>query len=132
MTALWKNSPLSWWGRRYTTARSSRSATPSALLLGPGWPGARSTGSPGTGLDGPRPCGWDDFTAHHTRRQPTGKDGEVEYAEDGVVCAPGASCTEPLRYSAYCRAVGGGPDASRQCAWTKMDGRVFQALPTGT
>ena len=134
MTALWKNSPLlSWWGRRYTDGAVVEECYAFPPCFSAGLAGSTQYGFTCTGLDGPRPCGWDDFTADHTRRQPTGKwVGEVEYAEDGVVCAPGASCTGRHRYSAYCRAVGGGPNGfSAMRMDENLDGRIFQPCPTG-
>ena len=113
-------------GRRgvlHVPARASRPAPP----------GARQYGFTCTTLAGPRPCGWDDFTTDTTPRQPTGKwVGEDEYAEDGYVCAPGAACTGPHRYSAYCKAVERptyGFSAMRLDV--DLDGRLFQPCPVG-
>jgi Glycoside-hydrolase family GH114 len=129
MTALWKNSPLlSWWGRRYSDGAVVEECYAFAPCFSAGAAGSTQYGFTCTALAGPRPCGWDDFTTDVTPRQPTGKwVGEVEYAEDHYVCAPGAACTGPHRFSAYCRAIESPPYGfSAMRLDVDLDGRLFQ------
>jgi hypothetical protein len=134
MTALWKNSGLlSWWGRRYADGAVVEECYIYQQCTSAQLAGSSQYGFTCTAVSGPTPCGWDDFTTDTTPRQPTGKwVGEVEYAEDGYVCAPGAACTGPHRFASYCRAVGGPPVAfSAMRMDVNLDGRLFQPCPTG-
>jgi len=79
-----------------------------------------------TSLNGLRPCGWDAFTSR-------GKwVGEDEYREDGLVCAPGRTCTGRHAFSAFCRAVYSPPNGFSALRMTdELDGSVFQPCPKG-
>ena len=129
MTVLWKNSPLlSWWGRRYSDGAVVEECYTYGPCFSAGAAGSTQYGFTCTALDGPRPCGWDDFTTDTTPNQPNGKwVGEDEYAEDGYVCAPGAACTGPHRFSAYCKAIESPPYGfSAMRLDVDLDGRLFQ------
>jgi hypothetical protein len=129
MTVLWKNSPLlSWWGRRYSDGAVVEECYTYGPCFSAGAAGSTQYGFTCTALAGPRPCGWDDFTTDTTPNQPNGKwVGEDEYAEDGYVCAPGAACTGPHRFSAYCKAIESPPYGfSAMRLDVDLDGRLFQ------
>ncbi len=129
MTVLWKNSPLlSWWGRRYSDGAVVEECYTFSPCFSAGAVGSTQYGFTCTAVTGAKPCGWDDFTTDVTRRQPTGKwVGEVEYAEDGYVCAPGKACTGPHRFSAYCTAIESPPYGfSAMRMDVDLDGRLFQ------
>ena len=134
MTVMWKNSPyLSWWGRRYSDGAIVEECYIYHQCFSSQVAGSTQYGIRCTKVTGPTPCGWDDFTTDTTAHQPNGKwVGEVEYAEDGYVCAPGASCPLPRRFSTYCSAVEGpsyGFSAMRLDV--DLDGRLFQTCPRG-
>jgi hypothetical protein len=132
MAVLWKNSPLlSWWGRRYADGAVVEECYAYGPCFSADAAGSTQYGFTCTTLAGPRPCGWDDFTTDVTPRQPTGKwVGEVEYAQDHYVCPPGARCTGPHRFSAYCRAIESPPYGfSAMRLDVDLDGRLFQTCP---
>ena len=129
MTVLWKNSPLlSWWGRNYSDGAVVEECYAFGPCFSAGAAGSTQYGFTCTALAGPRPCGWDDFTTDTTPQQPSGKwVGEDEYAEDGYVCAPGAGCSGPHRFSAYCKAIESPPYGfSAMRLDVDLDGRLFQ------
>jgi hypothetical protein len=134
MTVMWKNSPyLSWWGRRYSDGAIVEECYVYSQCFSSQLAGSSQYGITCTAVTGATPCGWDDFTTDTTARQPNGKwVGEVEYAEDHYVCAPGASCKGPRRYSSFCAAVEGpayGFSAMRLD--DDLDGRLFEPCPSG-
>jgi glycosyl hydrolase family 114 len=134
MTVLWKNSGLlSWWGRRYADGAVVEECYLYRQCFSAQLAGSRQYGFTCTAVTGPTPCGWDDFTTDTTRHQPTGKwVGEVEYAEDGYVCAPGGSCTGPRRFSSYCAAIEGPSSGFAAMRLdVDLDGRLFQPCPAG-
>jgi hypothetical protein len=134
MAALWKNSGLlSWWGRRYTDGAVVEECYPFDECFASSLAGSRQFGFTCTGLHGPTPCGWDDFTAAVTPRQPTGKwVGEAEYVEDGFVCDPGQPCRPRHRFSTYCRAVYSSPHGFAAVKLdVDLDGAVFRPCPAG-
>jgi hypothetical protein len=95
--------------------------------------GSRQYGITCTGLSGATPCGWDDFTADLTSRQPTGKwVGEAEYVEDDYVCDPGRSCPGPREFGTFCRAVYSPPRGFTAVLFdVDLDARTFYACPGG-
>jgi Glycoside-hydrolase family GH114 len=108
MTGLWKNSPLlSWWGRHYADGAVVEECYAYHMCFASQLRGSKQYGITCTRLHGRTPCGWDDFTADRTARQPTGKwVGEAEYAADHYVCNPGQPCRKGKRtFAAFCRAV---------------------------
>ena len=134
MTVLWKNSPLlSWWGRRYSDGAIVEECYLYKQCFSSDLAGSTQYGFTCTAVTGPKPCGWDDFTTDTTARQPSGKwVGEVEYAEDGFVCAPGASCAGRRAYSTYCAAVEApsyGFSAMR--LGDNLNGRPFEPCSSG-
>ena len=134
MTVLWKNSPLlGWWGRRYADGAVVEECYTWGPCFSAGAAGSTQYGFTCTTVSGPKPCGWDAFTTDATRHQPTGKwVGEVEYAEDGNVCAPGAVCSGRHRFSAYCRAIESPPYGYAAMRLdVDLDGRLFQPCPSG-
>jgi hypothetical protein len=127
MAVLWKNSPLlAWWGRRYADGAVVEECYAYGPCFSAGLAGTSAYGITCTALDGPRPCGWDAFTAR-------GKwVGEDEYREDGVVCAPGRSCTGRHAFSAFCHAVYAPRNGFSALRMTdELDGTVFQPCPKG-
>jgi hypothetical protein len=127
MAALWKNSPLlAWWGRRYSDGAVVEECYAFPPCFSAGLAGTSAFGITCTGLAGPRPCGWDAFTSR-------GKwVGEDEYREDGVVCAPGQTCSGRHRYSAFCRMVYARPNGFSALRMSdELDGSVFQPCPRG-
>ena len=133
MTALWKNSSLlSWWGRRYTDGAVVEECYVYHQCFSSALAGSSQYGFTCTSLSGAHPCGWDDFSTDTTAQQPSGKwVGEVEYAEDGYVCAPGASCTGRHSFANYCASIGRpvyGFAGMRMDV--NLDGRLFQPCPS--
>jgi Glycoside-hydrolase family GH114 len=127
MAVLWKNSPLlAWWGRRYADGAVVEECYAYGPCFSAGLAGTSAYGITCTALAGPRPCGWDAFTSK-------GKwVGEDEYREDGLVCAPGRSCTGRHAFSAFCRAVYAPPNGFSALRMTdELDGTVFQPCPSG-
>jgi hypothetical protein len=96
--------------------------------------GSRHYGITCTGLAGPTPCGWDDFTADRTRRQPSGKwVGEAEYSNDHFVCNPGQQCPGRRLFRSFCRAVYAPPDGFAAVKFdADLDGRTFYPCPGRT
>ncbi|MGN6380352.1 MAG: endo alpha-1,4 polygalactosaminidase [Gaiellales bacterium] len=134
MTGLWKNSPLlSWWGRRYTEGAVVEECYTYDFCFSAGTAGSTQYGFTCTVLSGPRPCGFDDFTADTTRHQPTGKwVGDSEYVEDGFVCAPGQSCSHKRLFSTYCQKVYSPPNGFSGIRLSdNLDGSLFQPCPRG-
>jgi hypothetical protein len=134
MTALWKNSPyLTSWGRDYTDGAVVEECYLSGACFAAQFAGSRHYGITCTGLPGRTPCGWDDFTADLTARQPTGKwVGEAEYVEDDYVCDPGRSCPAPREFGTFCHVVYA-PSYGFAAALfdVNLDGGVFHACPEG-
>jgi hypothetical protein len=127
MAVLWKNSPLlAWWGRRYTDGAVVEECYAFGPCFSAGAAGTSAYGITCTTLAGARPCGWDAFTSR-------GKwVGEDEYREDGLVCAPGRSCTGRHAFAAFCRTVYSPPNGFSALRMTdELDGSVFQPCPTG-
>jgi hypothetical protein len=134
MSVLWKNSPLlSWWGRRYTDGAVVEECYPYRECFARQLAGTHAYGIRCTRLGGPRPCGWDGFTADATAGQPNGKwVGEAEYVQDHYVCAPGRSCTGRHRYSAFCGSVYAPAHGFAAVRFdVDLNGRVFQPCPSG-
>ena len=127
MAVLWKNSPLlAWWGRHYADGAVVEECYAFGPCFSAGAAGTSAYGITCTSLNGLRPCGWDAFTSR-------GKwVGEDEYREDGLVCAPGRSCTGRHAFSAFCRAVYSPPNGFSALRMTdELDGSVFQPCPRG-
>jgi hypothetical protein len=134
MTVLWKNSPLlSWWGRGYADGAVVEECYVFSQCSSAQLRGTSAYGITCTGLAGATPCGWDDFSADRTARQPTGKwVGETEYRQDGYVCAPGQACTGRHSYAAYCGSVYGGRNGfSAMRLSDNLDGSLFEPCPNG-
>ncbi|MGP7996116.1 MAG: endo alpha-1,4 polygalactosaminidase [Streptosporangiaceae bacterium] len=134
MTALWKNSPyLSWWGRRYTDGAVVEECYVYRMCTAAQLRGSRQYGITCTGLRGPTPCGWDDFSTDRTARQPTGKwVGEAEYSADHYVCSPGQKCTGRRSFAAFCAAVYQPPYGFAAVKFdVDLDGRMFYPCPRG-
>ena len=132
MTALWKNSPyLTSWGRHYTDGAVVEECYLSRDCFAAQSEGSRQYGITCTSLRGGTPCGWDDFTADLTPRQPTGKwVGEAEYVEDDYVCDPGRSCPAPREFATFCRAVYAPPHGFTAVLFdVNLDGGTFYACP---
>jgi hypothetical protein len=128
MTALWKNSPyLSWWGREYADGAVVEECYLNQACSAAQFLGSRQYGMTCTALRGRTPCGWDDFAADVTARQPTGKwVGEAEYAEDHYVCNPGQRCQGPHAFSAFCKAVYSPSDGFAAVKFdVDLDGGIF-------
>ncbi|HEY2553519.1 MAG TPA: endo alpha-1,4 polygalactosaminidase [Streptosporangiaceae bacterium] len=134
MTALWKNSPLlSWWGRHYTDGAVVEECYVFHQCFAASQRGSRHYGITCTGLAGPTPCGWDDFTADRTRHQPTGKwVGEAEYGADHFVCNPGQQCPHRRLFRSFCRAVYAPPHGFAAVKFdVDLDGATFLPCPRG-
>ncbi len=132
MTVLWKNSGLlSWWGRQYSDGAVVEECYVYRQCFSSQLAGSTQYGFTCTSLSGSHPCGWDDFTTDTTAQQPNGKwVGEVEYAEDGYVCAPGVSCAGRRSFVTYCASIGRpvyGFAGMRMDV--NLDGRLFQPCP---
>ncbi|HEY3952538.1 MAG TPA: endo alpha-1,4 polygalactosaminidase [Streptosporangiaceae bacterium] len=135
MTGLWKNSPwLSWWGRRYTDGAIVEECYTYHACFASWLRGSSQYGITCTGLRGATPCGWDDFTADATRRQPTGKwVGEAEYGADHYVCSPGQRCGYKHRFSTFCHLVYAPRYGFAAVKFdVGLDGRTFYPCPAGT
>jgi Glycoside-hydrolase family GH114 len=136
MTGLWKNSPLlSWWGRRYADGAVVEECYVYHMCFASQLRGSQQYGITCTGLHGATPCGWDDFTADHTARQPTGKwVGEAEYAADHYVCNPGQPCPKRKRpFAAFCRAVYAPANGFAAVKFdVDLDGAMFYPCPRGS
>jgi len=134
MTALWKNSPyLSWWGRRYADGAIVEECYVYHMCVAAQLRGSSQYGITCTALTGPTPCGWDDFAADRTARQPTGKwVGEAEYSADHYVCDPGTRCPAPRRFATFCRVVYSGSAGFSAVKFdVGLDGRMFFPCPRG-
>jgi hypothetical protein len=135
MTGLWKNSPLlSWWGRDYADGAVVEECYTFGGCFASSARGSSQYGITCTGLHGRTPCGWDDFTADATARQPTGKwVGEAEYGADHFVCDPGQPCKHRRRFATFCHVVYASPAGF---AAVKLDvdlnGKVFFPCPRGS
>jgi len=136
MAGLWKNSPLlSWWGRHYADGAVVEECYAYHMCFASQLRGSKQYGITCTGLHGPTPCGWDDFTADRTAQQPTGKwVGEAEYGADHVVCNPGQPCGKGKRtFAAFCRAVWAPANGFAAVKFdVDLDGRVFYPCPRGS
>jgi Glycoside-hydrolase family GH114 len=135
MTALWKNSPLlSWWGRRYTDGAVVEECYVFHQCFASSQRGTSAYGITCTGLSGPTPCGWDDFTTDRTPQQPTGKwVGEAEYGSDHYVCNPGQPCPGKRRFATFCRLVYAPPYGFAAVKFdVNLDGKIFYPCPRGT
>jgi hypothetical protein len=134
MTGLWKNSPyLSWWGRRYADGAVVEECYTYHACFASWLRGSSQYGITCTGLARATPCGWDDFAADVTRRQPTGKwVGEAEYGADHYVCDPGQRCRHKHRFTTFCRAVYAARAGFAAVKFdVNLDGRVFYPCPAG-
>jgi len=134
MTGLWKNSPyLSWWGRHYADGAVVEECYLDHGCFASSLTGSRQYGITCTGLTGPTPCGWNDFSADTTKDQPTGKwVGEAEYSADHYVCDPGQGCPYRRRFATYCRAVYGPAAGFAAVKFdADLDGRTFLPCPRG-
>jgi hypothetical protein len=135
MTGLWKNSPyLSWWGRHYADGAVVEECYVDHGCFSASVKGSRQYGITCTGLTGPTPCGWDDFSADPTRHQRTGKwVGEAEYGADHYVCNPGQSCPDRRKFSTFCRSVYASAAGFAAVKFdVDLDGRTFLPCPRGT
>jgi hypothetical protein len=135
MTGLWKNSPLlSWWGRRYADGAVVEECYRYHGCTAAQLRGTKAYGITCTSLTGAEPCGWDDFTADKTARQPTGKwVGEAEYGADHYVCNPGQSCRPARKFATFCRKVWAPENGFAAVKFdVDLDGRVFYPCPRGT
>jgi hypothetical protein len=135
MTGLWKNSPyLSWWGRHYADGAVVEECYVDHSCLASSLQGSRQYGITCTGLTGPTPCGWNDFSADSTRHQRTGKwVGEAEYSADHYVCDPGQSCSYRRRFATFCHAVYGPTTGFAAVKFdADLDGKTFFPCPRGT
>ncbi len=134
MTVLWKNTGiLSWWGRDYSDGAVVEECYVYSECFSSQVAGGSNVGITCTALNGPTPCGWDDFTTDITANQPTGKwVGEAEYGADHYVCDPGQTCPHKKAYATYCDAIYG---QSYGFAGVKfdvnLDGKTFFPCPTG-
>jgi hypothetical protein len=134
MTALWKNSPyLTWWGRRYTDGAVVEECYIYHACFASWLRGSRQYGITCTSLSGRTPCGWDDFSADRTRRQPTGKwVGEAEYAADKYVCNPGQRCGHKREFATFCHLVYAPRHGFAAVKFdVDLDGRLFYPCPAG-
>ena len=135
MTGLWKNSPLlSWWGRRYADGAVVEECYRYHGCTAAQLRGTKAYGITCTALTGATPCGWDDFAAGKTARQPSGKwVGEAEYGADHYVCNPGQSCRPARRFATFCRKVQAPRNGFAAVKFdVDLDGRVFYPCPRGT
>jgi hypothetical protein len=135
LTGLWKNSPwLSWWGRRYADGAVVEECYLDRGCSAAQLRGSRQYGITCTRLRGATPCGWDDFTADATRRQPAGKwVGEAEYSADHYVCNPGQRCRHRREFGTFCSAVYASPRGFAAVKFdVSLDGRMFFPCPRGT
>ena len=134
MTVLWKNTGiLSWWGRDYSDGAVVEECYVYSECFSSQVAGGSNVGITCTALNGPTPCGWDDFTTDITANQPTGKwVGEAEYGADHYVCDPGQTCPHKKAYATYCDAIYG---QSYGFAGVKfdvnLDGKTFFPCPSG-
>jgi hypothetical protein len=132
MTGLWKNSPyLSSWGREYADGAIVEECYLDHACFASQLKGSRQYGITCTALSGATPCGWDDFTTHATREQPTGQwVGEAEYSGDDYVCNPGQKCPVPREFSTFCRSVYSPPYGFAAVKFDDdLDGGLFYPCP---
>ena len=132
MTGLWKNSPyLSSWGREYADGAIVEECYLDHACFASQLKGSRQYGITCTALSGATPCGWDDFTTHATREQPTGQwVGEAEYSGDNYVCNPGQKCPVPREFSTFCHSVYSPPYGFAAVKFDDdLDGGLFYTCP---